>query len=70
MAIYVRNWMCLIDQLLQNLEWANVVSEVTSEKMNAVKEAAHDTIADQYTWDKLADSFMESYKKLDDKREG
>lgn len=38
--------------------------------MNAVKEAAHDTIADQYTWDKLADSFMESYKKLDDKREG
>lgn len=51
-------------------KWANVVSEVTSEKMNAVKEAAHDTIADQYTWDKLADSFMESYKKLDDKREG
>lgn len=47
-----------------------MVSEVTSEKMNAVKEAAHDTIADQYTWDKLADSFMESYKKLDDKREG
>lgn len=50
-------------------EWANVVSEITSEKMNAVKEEAHDTIADQYTWDKLADSFMESYKKLDDKRE-
>lgn len=50
--------------------WANVVSEITSEKMNAVKEAAHDTITDQYTWDKLADSFMESYKKLDDKREG
>ena len=51
-------------------KWANVVSEITSEKMNAVKEAAHDTIADQYPWDKLADSFMESYKKLDDKREG
>lgn len=50
-------------------EWANVVSEITSEKMNAVKEAAHDTIADQYTWDKLADSFVESYKKLGNKRE-
>ena len=49
-------------------EWANVVSEITSEKMNAVKEAAHDTIADQYTWDKLADSFVESYKKLGNKQ--
>lgn len=45
-------------------EWANVVTKSTSEKMNAVKETAHDTIADQYTWDKLADSFIESYKKL------
>ena len=51
-------------------EWANVVSEITSEKMNAVKEAAHDTIADQYTWDKLADSFVESYKKLGNKQKG
>lgn len=42
----------------------------TSEKMNAVKEAAHDTIADQYTWDKLADSFVESYKKLGNKQKG
>ena len=47
-----------------------MVSEVTSEKMNAVKEAAHDTIADQYTWDKLVDSFVESYKILGNKRKG
>ncbi len=48
----------------------NVVSGITSEKMIAVKEAAHNTIADQYTWDKLADSFVESYKKLSNKRKG
>ena len=48
----------------QASEWAKVVSEIMSEKMNAVKEAAHDTIADHYTWDKLADSFVESYEGL------
>lgn len=47
-----------------------MVSEIKSEKMNAVKEAAHDTIADQYTWDKLVDSFVESYKKLGSKQKG
>ena len=51
-------------------EWANVVSGITSEKMIAVKEAAHNTIADQYTWDKLVDSFVESYKILGNKRKG
>lgn len=51
-------------------EWANVVSGITSEKMIAVKEAAHNTIDGQYTWDKLADSFVESYKKLGKKRKG
>lgn len=51
-------------------EWTKVLSEITPEKMNAVKEAAHDTIADKYTWDKLADSFVESYKKLGNKRKG
>lgn len=59
--------------ILENMkasEWAKIVSEITAEKMNTVKKAAHDMIANQYTWDKLADSFVESYRKLDNKREG
>lgn len=53
--------------ILENMkasEWAEIVSEITAEEMNEVKNAAHDTIANQYTWDELADSFIESYKEL------
>lgn len=53
--------------ILENMEasqWAEIVSEIADEEMNKVKNAAHDTIANQYTWDELADSFIESYKEL------
>lgn len=59
--------------ILENMkasEWAEAVFKITTEEMNTVKKAAHDTIVNQYTWDKLADSFVESYKKLGNKREG
>lgn len=48
----------------QASEWAEVVAEITSEKMNVVKQAAHETIANYYTWDKLVDLFEECYNKL------
>lgn len=56
--------------ILENMkvsEWAEKFSGITAEEMIAMKEAAHDTVADQYTWDKLADSFLECYKSVGNK---
>lgn len=47
--------------------WAEKICGLTGEKINAIKEAAHDTIANQYTWDKLADLFLERYRRIDNK---
>ena len=60
----------LLEIYARILEKTKVASGITSEEMIAVKGEAHNTIADQYTWDKLADSFVESYKKLGNKRKG
>lgn len=45
-------------------EWAKIVSETPMEEINAMKNAAHDTIDNHYTWDALADLFMESYRRV------
>lgn len=47
--------------VLENMkasEWAKIVSETSIEEINAMKNAAHDTIDNHYTWDVLADLFM------------
>ena len=53
--------------VLENMkasEWAKIVSETSIEEINAMKNAAHDTIDNHYTWDTLADLFMESYRRV------
>lgn len=53
--------------VLENMkasEWAKIVSETSIEEINAMKNAAHDTIDNHYTWDVLADLFMESYRRV------
>ena len=56
---------CVIEKRDANI-WANIICELIECKnqMIAIKANAHDTIASQYTWDKLADLFIDCYKKI------
>lgn len=48
--------------------WADKISEITHEQMDMIKEASHNTIANRYTWDELADLFLECYKRIGNRK--
>ena len=53
--------------ILESMEpqaWAEKVYGITVEQKNSLKEAAHNTIAKQYMWDSLTDSFLECYRNI------
>ena len=57
----------IIDRL-EKSEWAGKICSLIQDKTKAdqVKNNAHETIANLYTWDKLADAFIKNYRKIND----
>lgn len=62
---------CIIEKINSKL-WADKIQMLLADnqQMNAIKNNAHDTIANLYTWDKLAFKFLDCYKNLNNKKEG
>lgn len=44
--------------------WANCILDLDKNKMKSIQDNAHQTIAENYTWDMLANKFIEKYKNV------
>ena len=60
---------CIIDELDDSV-WADKILSIIENKsqVDVMRDNAHNTIANMYTWNHLADLFISSYQSVGDRR--